>query len=132
MNAVGIDVSKGNNMVAIIQPFDEIISAPFEIKHTPSNINSLVKLINSVDGESRIVMEHTGHYYEVLTHHLAGAGLFGSASIQNSLKTLIIIPFEKLSLMKLILLKSPVMHLTNSKTLNSIVLWTKFEISLKP
>ena len=60
MNAVGIDVSKGKSMVAIMRPFGEIVSTPFEIKHTTSDINSLVELINSVEGESRIVMEHTG------------------------------------------------------------------------
>ena len=48
MNAVGIDVSKGKSMVAIMRPFGEIVSAPFEIKHTASDINSLVELINSV------------------------------------------------------------------------------------
>ena len=71
MNAVGIDVSKGKSMVAIMRPFGEIVSAPFEIKHTTSDINSLVELINSVEGESRIVMEHTGRYYEVLAHQLS-------------------------------------------------------------
>ena len=54
MNAVGIDVSKGKSMVAIMRPFGEIVSTPFEIKHTSSDINSLVKLIKSIEGESRI------------------------------------------------------------------------------
>ena len=79
MNAVGIDVSKGKSMVAIMRPFGEIVSAPFEIKHTASDIHSLVELINSVEGESRIVMEHTGRYYEVLAHQLSEANLFVSA-----------------------------------------------------
>lgn len=79
MNAVGIDVSKGKSMVAIMRPFGEIVAAPFEIKHTASDIQSLIKLINSVDGESRIVMEHTGRYYEVLAHQLSEANLFVSA-----------------------------------------------------
>lgn len=78
MNAVGIDVSKGKSMVAIMRPFGEIVSTPFEIKHTTSDINSLVELINSVEGESRIVMEHTGRYYEVLAHQLSEANLFVS------------------------------------------------------
>ena len=79
MNAVGIDVSKGKSMVAIMRPFGEIVSTPFEIKHTASDIRSLVELINSVEGESRIVMEHTGRYYEVLAHQLSEANLFVSA-----------------------------------------------------
>lgn len=70
MNAVGIDVSKGKSMVAIMRPFGEIVASPFEVKHTASDIKSLVKLIHSVKGESRIVMEHTGRYYEVLAHQL--------------------------------------------------------------
>ena len=38
---------------------------------TASDIRSLVELINSVEGESRIVMEHAGRYYEVLAHQLS-------------------------------------------------------------
>ncbi len=79
MNAVGIDVSKSKSMVAILRPYGEIVSAPFEIKHTSSDICSLVDLIKSIDGESRIVMEHTGRYYEVLAHQLSQANLFVSA-----------------------------------------------------
>ena len=33
MNAVGIDVSKGKSMVAILRPYGEIVSSPFEIHH---------------------------------------------------------------------------------------------------
>ena len=66
MNAVGIDVSKGKSMVCILRPFGEIISSPFEIRHTVSDISDLINLIKSLDGESRIVMEHTGRYYESL------------------------------------------------------------------
>ena len=79
MNAVGIDVSKGKSMVTILRPFGEIVSSLFEIKHTSSDILSLIKLIHSIEGESRIVMEHTGHYYEVLAQQFSAAGLFVSA-----------------------------------------------------
>ena len=57
MNAVGIDVSKGKSMVAILRSYGEIISKPFEVKHTVSGIRSLIEQIQSIDGESRIVME---------------------------------------------------------------------------
>ena len=79
MNAVGIDVSKGKSMVTILRPFGEIVSSPFEIKHTSSDIHSLIKLIQSIEGESRVVMEHTGRYYEALAHQLSAADLFVSA-----------------------------------------------------
>ena len=132
MNAVGIDVSKGKSMVAIMRPFGEIVSAPFEIKHTASDINSLVELINSVEGESRIVMEHTGRYYEVLAHQLSEE-IFSSVPLTQSLsRILIMIPFAKSNLTKLTLLKLPDMHLTSGIISNSIVLWMNYEISLKP
>ncbi|XBX04479.1 IS110 family transposase [Enterocloster clostridioformis] len=79
MNAVGIDVSKGKSMVVILRPFGEIVKSPFEIKHSSSDISSLVNLIKSVDGESRVVMEHTGRYYEALAHQLSNAGIFTCA-----------------------------------------------------
>ncbi len=71
MNAVGIDVSKGKSMIAIMRPF--------EIKRTTCDINSLVEPINSVEGESWIVMEHTERYDEVLAHQLSEVNLFVSA-----------------------------------------------------
>lgn len=79
MNAVGIDVSKGKSMIAILRPYGEIVSSPFEINHTSSNIQSLIEQIKSIEGESRIVMEHTGRYYEPLARELSLAGLFVTA-----------------------------------------------------
>jgi len=79
MNAVGIDVSKGKSMVAILRPYGEIVSSPFEIRHTSHDIHSLIKQIKSIEGESRIVMEHTGRYYEPLARELSRADLFVTA-----------------------------------------------------
>lgn len=79
MNAVGIDVSKGKSMIAILRPYGEIVSKPFEVHHTSREISSLIEQIKSIEGESRIVMEHTGHYYEPLAHELSQADLFVSA-----------------------------------------------------
>mgnify|MGYP000037284025 CR=1 FL=1 len=79
MNAVGIDVSKGKSMVTILRPFGEIVLKPFEVKHTSSEINALISRIKTLEGESRIVMEHTGHYYEPLARELSLAGLFVTA-----------------------------------------------------
>ncbi|WP_206457925.1 IS110 family transposase [Anaerovorax sp. IOR16] len=79
MNAVGIDVSKGKSMIAILRPYGEIVSSPFEIHHTSSEISFLIEQIKSIEGESRIVMEHTGRYYEPLAHELSQANLFVSA-----------------------------------------------------
>ena len=95
MNAVGIDVSKGKSMVAIMRPFGEIVSTPFEIKHTASDIHSLIELINSVEGESRIVMEHTGRFMKSSLISF-WRQIFSSVPLtQNLSKTLIMILFVK-------------------------------------
>ena len=78
-NAVGIDVSKGKSVVSVIRPYGEVVCSPFELKHTASDISSLITLIKSIEGESRIVMEHTERYYEVLANQLSNASLFVSA-----------------------------------------------------
>ena len=79
MNAVGIDISKGKSMVAIARPFGEIIAKPFEVIHSAASINSLISYLHTLDGDTRIVMEHTGRYYEPMAQQLANAGFFVSA-----------------------------------------------------
>lgn len=79
MNAVGIDVSKGKSMVAILRPCGEVVAKPFEVRHLSKEVQSLIELIKSLGDESRIVMEHTGRYYEPIAHELSDAGLFVSA-----------------------------------------------------
>ncbi len=54
-----------------MRPFGEIVSFPFGIEHTTSDMRSLVDLIHSIEVESRIVIEHTRRYYEVLAHQLS-------------------------------------------------------------
>ena len=132
MNAVGIDVSKSKSVVAIMRPFGEIVSTPFEIKHTASDIHSLIELINSVEGESRIVMEHTGRYYEVLAHQLLEANLFVSAINPKLIKDFDNDSLRKVKSDKRMLLRLPDMLLTNGKILNSIMLWMNYAISSKP
>ncbi len=78
MNAVGIDVSKGRSTVSILRPCGEVVRDPFEIQHSQKDMQKLVALIKSLDGESRIVMECTGRYYEPVAHELSAAGLFVS------------------------------------------------------
>lgn len=66
-------------MMAIMRPLGKIVSTPFKSKHTIINISSLAVLINSIEGEYRIVMKHTGRYYEILTHQFSESNLFVSA-----------------------------------------------------
>lgn len=79
MNAVGIDVSKGKSTIAVMRPFGEVVAAPFEVKHTAAELDKLVSFIQKLDGETRIVMEYTGTYYEPIAYALHDAGLYVSA-----------------------------------------------------
>ncbi len=60
MNAVGIDVSKGKSMIAVMRPFGEVVCSPFEISHTDSELSELARTLKSLPGETRVVMEYTG------------------------------------------------------------------------
>lgn len=75
-NAVGIDVSKGKSMVAILRPFGEVVEKPFEVIHNKTSLKKLVKRIKSISGETRVVMECTGKYYQPIAHFLYQQGIF--------------------------------------------------------
>ena len=79
MNAVGIDVSKKKSTVTIRQPGDKVILAPRDYRHTQTSINELIALINGLEGETKVCMEHTGRYYEPVASWLFRAGIFVSA-----------------------------------------------------
>ena len=79
MNSAGIDVSKSKSMVAVFRPFNETVAKPFEVRHTGSELRQLADYLKSLDGETRVVMEHTGRYYEQIAQYLHDAGLYVSA-----------------------------------------------------
>ena len=79
MNAVGIDISKGKSMIAVMRPFGEVVAKPFEIHHTTSELKELADYLKSLDGEVRVVLEYTGRYYQPITRYLHNAGIFVSA-----------------------------------------------------
>ena len=79
MNAVGIDVSKGKSMISVLRPFGEVVAKPFEISHTVGDLDSLASYLQSLDGETRVILEHTGRYYEPVARKFHEAGIFVSA-----------------------------------------------------
>ena len=79
MNAVGIDVSKRKSTIAVLRPGGEVLMKPFDISHQSADFQTLVRKLKDLDGETRIVMECTGHYYEPVARELSQAGLFVSA-----------------------------------------------------
>jgi len=76
MNAVGIDVSKGRSTVAVVRPYGEIVKMPFDVAHTAKELAELAKSILSLNGETRVVMENTGRYFEPVAYALCKAGIF--------------------------------------------------------
>ena len=79
MNVVGIDVSKGKSMVAVLRPLGEVVTLPFNVFHTASELSLLALKLKRLEGETRVVMEHTGRYYEPVAQWLHDAGIFVSA-----------------------------------------------------
>lgn len=76
MNAVGIDVSQNKSTVAVLRPFGEVVLPPFEVRHNADDLRALAAKLKSIDGETRVVMEHTGRYYEAIANVLHNEGLF--------------------------------------------------------
>lgn len=78
MNAVGIDVSKGKSTVAILQPQGIVVASPYDVPHTGSELKALATTIRKLRGETRVVMEATGNYYEPIARFLHEQGIFVS------------------------------------------------------
>ncbi|MBQ7801505.1 MAG: IS110 family transposase [Oscillospiraceae bacterium] len=78
MNCVGIDVSKGKSMIAVMRPFGEVVLTPFEVQHTVSELSELANTLKGLVGETRVVMEATGNYHAPVALALQGAGLYVS------------------------------------------------------
>lgn len=79
MFAVGVDVSNGRSTVAVLGAQRKIVMKPFEVPHTADGFASLSEKLRGLNGEARIVMEHTGRYYESFAMSMYRAGFFVSA-----------------------------------------------------
>lgn len=79
MFAVGVDVSNGRSMVAVLGVQRKVVMKPFEVPHTADGFASLSEKLRGLNGEARIVMEHTGRYYESFAMSMHRAGFFVSA-----------------------------------------------------
>lgn len=62
----------------IYNGFGVVIAEPFDVSHTESDLNKLVQLIKSLSGETKVVMEYTGAYYEPIANALHNQGIFVS------------------------------------------------------
>ena len=76
MFAVGVDVSNGKSTIAVLETKTKVVFKPFDVAHTSQGMAALVDKLNCLEGEKRIVMEHTGRYYESVAMYLDNAGFF--------------------------------------------------------
>ena len=78
ITCVGIDVSKGKSMIAARCPGGIIVMRPFTVQHDAPGLKSLTQKLHKLNGEVRIVMEHTGMYWRPIALSLQEAGFFVS------------------------------------------------------
>jgi len=76
MNSVGIDVSKGKSMIAVMRPFGEVVVSPFEVQHTDDELSKVTTMLKKLDGETRIVMEATNKCHIPLLYSKLQAKFF--------------------------------------------------------
>jgi transposase len=84
MNAVGIDVSSRKSTVAVLRPLGEVVCLPFDVTHDIAGLASLAEKLKAIDGETRVVMEHTGRYYERLQKRCTKQGSLSALLIRSS------------------------------------------------
>ena len=76
MNSVGIDVSKGKSMVAVLRPMGEVVMRPTEYLHTEVELERLAYAILALGEDTRVVMEATGRYHEPVAAALHEHGIY--------------------------------------------------------
>ena len=79
MFAVGVDISNGRSTIAVLGTRRTVVVKPYEVPHTADGFAELTARLHALDGEVRIVMEHTGRYYESFAMSMYRAGFFVSA-----------------------------------------------------
>lgn len=76
MNAIGIDVSKGKSMVAVMRPMGEVVQRPFEVTHDSRSLEVIADFAAKFKDNSRVIMEATGRYHEPVAAALQAKGIF--------------------------------------------------------
>ena len=78
VNCVGVDVSKGKSMIAVMRPLGELVIPPFEVGHTGIELCELSSRLRELGGETRVVMEATGNYHLPVASFLYDSGFYVS------------------------------------------------------
>ena len=60
------------------RPGGEVVLLPFDVEHTAEGLKKLITKLRQLDGEIRIIMEHTGMYWRPIAMTLKEAGFYVS------------------------------------------------------
>ncbi len=83
MNSVGIDISKGGSIVAVMRPsLRKVVFSPFEVRHTDSELSALARRLKSRGCETRVVVEAPRNYHATMAKLLHDARSY--VSIANA------------------------------------------------
>lgn len=74
MIAVGIDVSKSQSTVAVIDSNGVVLASPYTIAHTQPELHALAKYLKELKEPVTILMEYTGHYHYPVLKQLQSEG----------------------------------------------------------
>lgn len=69
---------KEKSTVAIMQPFGVVAASAFEVSHNGQALSELVERVKRLPGETKVVIEYTGNYYEPIARYLHNEGIFVS------------------------------------------------------
>ena len=75
MNSIGIDVSKGKSMVAIMRPMGEVVEKPFELIHDNHSLKAFAIAVAKLGSDTKVIMEATGRYHEPIADALTRIGI---------------------------------------------------------
>ena len=94
-NVAGVDVSKGKSMVSVLRLFGEVVTKPFSVGHTGSELKELANYLKSLDGETRVVMSIPGGTMNQWPAFSMRRVSLSARSIRNSPRTMGTTPCAK-------------------------------------
>ena len=78
-----------------MQLFGVVVASPFEISHNGQELKALVERLKLLPGETKVVMEYTGNYYEPIARYLHNEGIYVSVVNAMLLHTTVETPYGK-------------------------------------
>lgn len=85
MYYIGIDVAKHHHDALGLDDTGQTVLAPFRFANTRSDVDEFLACLESLDGEVRLAMESTGHYWIALYEYLVDHGY--TVTVFNPLQT---------------------------------------------